>query len=202
MKSPKILFLVISALIFNISGFAQETWKLVKYQDGIKIYTRTEEGSSYKSFKAVMYLTCHIGDVVCVIEDVNNYTKWMTGCRNVKLLKKVGNDQYHYAETYVPWPFENRDMVYHFHFIRAHDHVKVKIDGLRDYVPEKEGITRTEEVKGYWEVDSAGENKVKVTCMLHVEPGGLIPACLANSKIVDKPLNTFMALRNMVLAKK
>jgi hypothetical protein len=186
-------------LLLTWSASAQEDWHKMKEEAGIKVYTKTESGSEYKSFKAEMQVNCKIEDIVEVLKNTNTINNWVVNCKEVKLLKTEDNDQYYYIETSLPWPFENRDMVYHFQYIEIKsEQVKVIVTGIPDYIQPRKGIVRLGKAAGYWLLTSIDTGKTAVTYQMHVEPGGLIPAWLANPFIVNVPFSTFKELRNIV----
>ena len=51
---------------------------------------------------------------------------------------------------------------------------------------------------GFWKLTPIAENKTKVEYQMHVEPGGYVPAWLANMKIVDTPYTFMYNLREQV----
>jgi hypothetical protein len=194
------LFWTISiVLLISFSASAQENWKLVKKEDGIKVYTKHESGSDYKAFKAEMQVSCKIENIVEVLKNSESINNWIVNCKGVKLLKTDNNDQYYYIETSLPFPFKNRDMVYHFQYIQTDsEQFKVTVSGIPDYIPPKEGIIRLAIANGYWLLNSIDTSTTAVTYQMHVEPGGLIPAWLANPFIVNVPYSTFKELRKII----
>ncbi len=137
--------------LISISSSAQEIWKLVKEEDGIKVYTKHESGSDYKAFKAEMQVSCNIENIVEVLKNSESINSWIVNCKGVKLLKTDNNDQYFYIETSLPFPFKNRDMVYHFQYIEINSgQEKVIVTGIPEYIPPKEGIVRLAKANGYW----------------------------------------------------
>jgi hypothetical protein len=189
------LLVFISAL--NLS--AQENWNLVKEEAGIKVFTKTESGSRYKAFKAEMQVECKIEDIIYVLKNTNTINNWVVNCRGVKLIESKDNDQFYYIETSLPLPFQNRDMVYHFQYIDIKPgQVKVLVTGIPDYIQPGKGIVRMAKANGYWLLNSIDTNKTDVTYQMHVEPGGLIPAWLANPFIKNVPFSTFKELKGIV----
>ena len=191
----------VNSILFlsSMSIVAQENWKLMKDEDGIKVYTKHESGSDYKAFKAEMTLTCKIENIIRVLRNSQNNDDWIVNCKGVKLLKEENNDQYFYIETTLPFPFKNRDMVYHFQYIETDSgQVRVTVTGMPDFIQPKEGIVRLAKANGYWLLSSIGSEKTFITYQMHVEPGGLIPAWLANPFIVNVPFSTFKELRKIV----
>lgn len=199
MIQQKLFWITILVLLFTYSADAQENWKLVKEEDGIKVYTKFESGSDYKAFKAEMQINCKIEYIVEVLKKSDSINNWIVNCKGIKLLKTEDSDQYYYIETSLPFPFKNRDMVYHFQYIGINsDKVKVNVIGIPDYVLPREGIVRLSKANGFWLFTSVDTNKTDVTYQMHVEPGGLIPAWLANPFIVNVPFSTFKELRKII----
>lgn len=198
------LYLRISICLISLFLFvgvlpAQNNWELKKDEDGIKIYTSNQKESVYKKFKAIAVFTCKPIDMVEILKDANNYNNWVADCENVKLLTQDSIIQYHYIEISLPWPFDNRDMIYKFEYnILNSSKIKVSINGVPDYINKKKGVVRMDKVSGEWLFELIGDNKTKVTYMLHSEPGGEIPGWLANTTVVDMPYNTIIALQKIV----
>ncbi len=195
----KFSWITIIVLLLPFSAFAQENWKPVKGEDGIKVYTKHDPGSDYKAFKAEMQVRCKIESIVEVLKNSESINNWIVNCKGVKLLKTDDNDQYYYIETSLPFPFKNRDMVYHFQYIAINsEQEKVIVTGIPEYIPPKEGIVRLAMANGYWLLTSIDSSMTSITYQMHVEPGGLIPAWLANPFIVNVPFSTFKELRKII----
>ena len=195
----RLFWIAIIVLLLTFRASAQENWNLVKEEAGIKVYTKTESGSKYKAFKAEMQVSCKIENIVEVLKNTNSINNWIVNCKGVKLLKTEDNDQYYYIETSLPLPFENRDMIYRFQYIEINsEQVKVIVTGIPEYIQPKEGIVRMVKTNGYWLLTSIDTDKTALTYQMHVEPGGLIPAWLANPFIKNVPFSTFKELRNIV----
>ena len=195
----KLIWITIIVCLLTFTASAQENWNLVKEEAGIKVYTKTESGSKYKAFKAEMQVSCKIEDILEVLKNTDSINNWVANCKEVKLLKTEDHDQYYYIETSLPLPFENRDMVYHFQYIEINsEQERVNVTGVPDYVQPRKGIVRMVKTNGYWLLTSIDAHKTEVIYQMHVEPGGLIPAWLANPFIKNVPSSTFKELRNIV----
>ena len=51
-------------------------------------------------------------------------------------------------------------------------------------------------VEGFWSL-TPREGEIEVIYEVHSEPGGSVPAWLANSFVVDAPFNTLQGLRQL-----
>ena len=195
----RLFWIAIIVLLLTSGVSAQENWNLVKEEAGITVYTKTESGSKYKAFKAEMQVSCKIENIIEVLKNSYSINNWIVNCKGVKLLKTEDNDQYYYIETSLPLPFQNRDMVYHFQYIQINsEQDRVIVTGIPEYIQPKQGIVRMVKADGYWLLTAIDTDKTAVTYQMHVEPGGLIPAWLANPFIKNVPFSTFKELRNIV----
>jgi hypothetical protein len=195
----RLTWIAILGFFLTSSGSAQENWNLVKEEAGIKVYTKAESGSRYKAFKAEMQVSCNIEDILNVLKNTDTINKWVVNCKEVKLLGTGNHEQYYYIETSLPLPFENRDMVYHFQYIEiSSGQERVNVTGIPEYIQPRKGIVRMVKANGYWLLTSVDADKTSVIYQMHVEPGGLIPAWLANPFIKNVPYSTFKELREIV----
>ncbi|MFZ1805964.1 MAG: hypothetical protein WAU36_02015 [Cyclobacteriaceae bacterium] len=106
--------------------------------------------------------------------------------------------QYNYVETIFPWPYSNRDMVYRMSINESiNGAVKIALEGLPDYVPEKKGIVRMRKAEGYILLQPMGE-KTELIYEFHSEPGDNIPLWLANNSIAELPFRTLSGLRKIL----
>jgi hypothetical protein len=199
----RVIWITFLVFLPAFKAFAQEDWNLVKEDAGIKVYTKFESGSKYKAFKAEMLVNCKIEDIVYILKNTDSINDWVVNCKGVKLLDSKESDQFYYIETSLPLPFENRDMVYHFQYIEINNkQFKVVVTGTPDYIKPNKGIVRMVKADGYWLLTSTDTNKTAVTYQMHVEPGGLIPAWLANPFIKNVPFSTFKELRKIAVESK
>ena len=83
----QLFWLTLVILAFTPDVSAQKNWTLEKEEDGIKVYTKRESGSSYKAFKAEMQVNCTIEDLFGIFKDANSFGKCVTYCKEIKLLK-------------------------------------------------------------------------------------------------------------------
>lgn len=180
---------------------AEEEWSLKKDQDGIKVYTRSVEGSAIDEFKAVTILTdAKLIDVLDVVTNVSGFVDLFPNCTEATVLEK--QDRYntvHYIETDVPFPVSDRDGIYEqrTHLDPGGASATVTIRALPERLPENKKLVRITHASGTWKLTQAGSN-VNVAYQFHGEPGGAVPAWMANSFIVDSPFGTLQNLRKIL----
>ena len=186
---------------FSVQGFSQNNWKIDKNKDGIKVYTRVEKGSNFKVFKAIVEVDNSIGEILKILKNVSEYTKWYGYTKTSKLLKTENDIQYNYVETIFPWPYSNRDMVYKMSIEKySSGAVKVLLKGLPNYIPKKKRIVRMKKAEGYILLQP-NNGKTEIIYVFHSEPGKNIPAWLANNSIANLPFKTLSGLKKMLKEK-
>ena len=183
---------------------AQEDWEMVKEEDGIKVYTKPVSTSDFKAFKATMTIDESIQSFLSVLYDIEGLTSWGYKLEDASLLKKSGDSlQIYYAEAKVPFPYKNRDGVYANTFKWDANakilHVEIKL--LDKYIAEKEGLVRLTG-KGYWKAKVLTSGKLEIVFEMEVDPGGGIPAWMANMFADDSPYYTMLELQKVVKNKK
>ena len=175
-----------------------EVWKLAKDKQDIQIYTRQMANSKLKELRAHTFIKTSVDNVIATLQDVDNYNKWMVYVKNSALLKKISDDEmYIYSEAKLPWPFNNRDIANHInvYWSEEKDTATLVIDGIPDYIPEKEGIVRMPISKGHWYVYQLDKQTTKIEYIYGGDPGGSIPSWVVNLFIVDGPYKSLVNLK-------
>jgi hypothetical protein len=186
---------------FLITGFSgNEEWKLRKEESGISIYTRKFETSSFEEFKGIVSINnTTLTEVLEIILDIKNYTSLFPDCIEAKVLRQVGKYyDIHYVRMRAPWPVKDRDAVYESITTISGNgkYAKVLLNPVGSYAEERKDIVRIQKGTGYWELEEDTFRNVKVTYVFHADPGGNIPAWLANSIVVENPFKTLINLKN------
>jgi len=193
----------ISFLIFLsvFSDLSAQSWTFVKEEDGVKLFTRKEVGSSVKSFKGIMDVTAPMDKVTNLIGNVNNHDWWDENLREIKVITYQKDKYFQYYLVYgVPWPLTDRDLC-----VEA----KMTIDPvtgkrtiyatpLNDVIPEKPDMVR---IKNYWQrwtVQPMENGVIRLTLEGMVDPGGNVPSWLYNMVIVDTPLKVMRRVKKFV----
>jgi hypothetical protein len=191
-------FFIICLLQFQVAS-AQTNWELSKDKNGIKVYTASNSTSKFKSIKVEANVEGTLEKLVNILMDVSNNKNWVYNTRYSYLIRKASkNDILYYAETSLPWPISNRDMIIRMQFF--HDTInktlKVIATGVPDELPEKKGLVRIKYFNGLWDVKYNDENKMLINYILTMEPGGSVPAGITNMFISKGPYETFNNLSN------
>ena len=190
-------------LLFLCTSFcltAQEQWEMIKDKDGIQVYLEEEGIYAFKTFKGITTIDGSIHDFVYTIFDLERYPNWGHNVKSASLLERIGDTlQIYYSIAKAPFPYKNRDGVYRNRFTwnKEKKELNVSIEVLDDYLKENDKYIRVSG-NGYWKVKVAAKNKLEVTFLMQVDPGGAVPSWLANLFVEDTPYNTLINIKKTI----
>jgi len=98
----------------------------------------------------------------------------------------------------MPWPVADRDAVLIGTRSSFGQSVQITLESKPDMVSPVDGKVRIEKISGNWTLTPEGEDKVKVSYEMNIDPGGDIPKWIVNSMTVDLPFHTLSKLRALV----
>ncbi|WP_082033753.1 START domain-containing protein [Pseudomonas citronellolis] len=188
--------LLLAASAASLQAAPGEHWRLARDEDGIRVYLTAVPGSRYQSYRGVADMRADVGTLADLQENLRVACKWLYACAELRLLKASGDDVWLYMSTQLPWPVQPRDMVLLVTTRRTADGGLLRdIRALPDYLPVVPGQIRVRELSGIWSLTPLGDGRTRVTYQMRAEPGGSVPSWLADSFVVDAPLDTLRTQR-------
>ena len=178
-------------------------WELRKEKDGIKVYTRNNDNSGIKEFKAITSIDADISQLIKIINDVEMYPAWMANCESSSTYKKINKTtRIDYLKTDVPWPLDDRDVAFEFKIIRdTEEYFEATMISVPGTIPEKEDIVRIRNAKGKWIFMKSGKKMVDITYQFYGDPEGNIPTAIINLFIVNGPYKTLLNIKSQCNSK-
>ena len=201
----KFLIVKFTCLVLCV-GFAssvagQYKWKLSKEKDGIKVYQSELLHSSYKAIKVECTLEGNYDKLIAVLSNVSSQKDWVYHNKTAYMVKKINpHEFYYYTEASLPWPMSNRDAVVHLKMDRdsLNRFLKIMSVSVPDYISEKSGKVRVTRSTISWNVTMPTTNTIKIIYVFEAEPGGSIPAWVANAFVDKGPYETFKKLAEIL----
>jgi len=200
----KLIARIVCSVLFStivVTGFTQYKWKLTRDKDGIKVYQAENPKSKFKSIKVEYTFPGTFDKLIAVLTDVSHLKDWVYNTKTSYLIKKITPyDLYYYTETSIPWPMSNRDAVVHLKIIKdtSQSFVKVSSTSENRLVPEKEGKVRIVYSLVNWYVTMPTTKTISIIYTFEADPGGSLPAWLANSFADKAPYESFKKLSEML----
>lgn len=212
MKKPVVaLMILLTALLSGLlAGGAQaanaeagEQWRLVSDKNGIQVYMRHADDARIKTFRGVTRLQIQSLHLMSgVLNDTPNMQRWMHFISKANEIRRADylNREYQFL-TALPWPLADREATVQL-LVRqdpASKAVTVHVVNKADLLPPNPDYVRIPQMQGRFAFAPTGkEHEVEVTYELIMDPGGYIPAWIANIVLKDIPYFTLEKLRRVV----
>ncbi len=197
--STKPILALIIILLASSYSYSQDSWKLKKNEDGIKVWTAEQEGSDFKSFKVETTINNSLDVVYKYLMDIDKFQEYYDMLADVVNINHINNKEAQYIlEFDFPWPLKKRRTwmnrkaypvesgSYEIHFTSKN---------LEDKKPGFVNVVQNESI---FTLINAGNDKTLVRSSGFMDPGGIIPARIANFKIVDGPFSSFEKLKKIL----
>jgi len=192
-----LLYLFVSVALIML---AQDTWKLERDRQGIKVFTRKNPKYTMKDSRAEVVLKGSADEIISEFKKVNNHKNWMHRIATSELIKKVSDNEFYvYYVAAAPWPVSDRDLVVHYVIKKdAKGNYTINASGKPDMLPEKEDRVRIKNLSSVWDLTVVTNETTKLVYTNSSEPGGNIPEWLTNSGSTDTPYETLSGLKAIV----
>jgi hypothetical protein len=195
------LFMLLFSVGLMNTAFSQVAWDLQKEKNGIKVYTSKENDSKFKDIKVEASLAGTVSKLIGILSNVGKTTGWVYGTKESYLIKKINdNEILYYSQTALPWPVSNRDIPIKMQLKEdtKSNSLKVYASGIPNAIPEKKGIVRIPFFNAFWDVKSEGKNRINITYILRMDPGGSVPSSVTNMFVSKGPFETFSNLSELL----
>ena len=179
-------------ILFLLLSFS-DNWELKRNKENIEVYTRRVTTSDFKELKCKTTVNASLSSIVKILTDVDHYTDWVYKCVTATRVKNVNEAEvYSYQLFDAPWPLDDRDVVAQLKIIQdKKTKVVIATSVLADnLVPEIKGVVRIKNFHTKYVLTPKSNGMVEIDYELGTEPGGIIPALLANLVMVNGPFET------------
>jgi START domain-containing protein len=197
------LYICLLALAVSNFGFAQENCDLRKSDDGILVYLCEPEIGNFKTIKVELEVPATLSQYAALVLDVDSYEDWQYKSIDPRLVDRVSETEYYYyLQVQSPWPIDNRDMIWHLTMQQnpVTKVVTVELVEMPDYIPKTEGVVRIPQAHSTLTVTPIDKTNVQVQYIINVDPGGDIPAWIANMFAAMAPWHTYNNFRERIKA--
>lgn len=188
-----ILFLVLALA----NKPCQDNWKKEIDKDGIIAFTRRVEGKPFKEFRGEVIIESSIPSLIKVISDVENSRCWQYRTKTARFINRDGNKIFYYYEAQTPSFLKTRVSYQKLELVS--DTVSGEVTLFLENIPPIEPIPNDcleiPLTKGFWRLTPLENGKTKVELQMYFDPGGMIPAWLANLVVFETPYFTLSGLR-------
>lgn len=180
----------------------QRQWKLVSERDGIKVYMAHSDESRVKTFRGVMDVEIDdIYSLPALADDYEFYSRWLYLISELsEVRKRTAQDRDVLVRTRLPWPVADRDAGLELVF---HQDPKTLAFGYAlkaraGIIPVNDKYVRIPEMVGHFNSTPLGGKKMRIDFEVLLDPGGYIPAFLANFILKDIPYQSLQRFRRVI----
>lgn len=183
-------------------GMDVEDWNLRTDRDGIRVYMAHDDDARIKTFRGVTELEVEdYSSFFAQMDDYEFVADWM---HMVSEISELDRDDYLnrslYVTTRLPWPVSNRDAPLKITFHQDPDDYSfhVRYEDEQGALEEQDGYVRMPQMEGHLTATPLEPGRVEMTFMVVVDPGGYIPAWLANMILREIPYFSLQRYRRVV----
>lgn len=177
-------------------------WKLVSDRDDIQIYMAHNDDSRIKTFRGVT--TLELEDFytpIAILDDEEYLPRWLYLIRDIhEVRRRNAQDRDYYMLTKLPWPVADRDagLVFTVRQDPQSHEVQVLFRAKEGVVRDTGEYVRIPEMTGHFNVKPLEGKQVQITFEVLLDPGGYIPAFLANFILKDIPFVSLQRVRRIM----
>lgn len=185
------LLLVTAALFAHAAQAEERDWRLVTDRDGVLVYMSHNDDSSIKTFRGEALVP--MSDLRAIgnqVEDYEFVASWMHMISSISELDRAsGVERTIWVTTRLPWPVSNRDAALDLHITQEPDTgaVVIAYEANDSLLEPQDGYVRMPALKGMLRFTPVKPGEVHLTFEVVLDPGGYIPAWIANLILRDIP---------------
>jgi hypothetical protein len=177
-------------------------WKLARNDSGIKIFTRwinVDNSFKVRQLKGEMVIDHPVVYVSNYIKDDEIASQWLNRTLEHKKIQSIGQNEWMtYTLFNLPWPFDNQDLVAKNTIHKSGENIVIQVDGMPDFIPEKQGINRIENFEGLWRLTRVGNDKTRVEYTIVTKVKPIAPRWITDPIINHNFWTTLDNLQNML----
>jgi len=158
-------------------------WELLLEKENLRVQQRAYAGSGLNEIQGVVRVQASLNALMALLKDAQFNQQWVYRSGGATILEENGYTQaYVYGVVDAPWPMRDRDTVVRFDYQQqaASRAITIEITNFPDFIGRKDEFVRVPDFGGHWQLRPEKQGWVEVTYQVYGDPGGLIPAWLAN----------------------
>lgn len=197
-----LLSVVASAALASDDAMNPDEWKLVTDRDGIKVYMAHQDDARIKTFRGVTVMPLEdFKSIGAFMDDYDFVATWLHMVSEIEDLgRESPYDREVYITTRLPWPVSDRDTPLWVGIEQEPGSYAVRIPfrHLPGRMEEKDAFVRIPNMQGFFLWEPLEPGKARLTFQVVLDPGGYVPAWLANLILRDIPYFSMKRLRRVV----
>lgn len=175
-------------------------WVLITDKDGVKVYRAHTDDSPIKTFRGETDVSLEdFRSIGAIMDDYDFVSSWLHMVSEIEGFKRPSPHRREvWLTTRLPWPVADRDVVLEVLMEQDLETYTVRMP-FRQVVriPDKDKYVRVPRMDGYLEFAPIEPGRIHLTIEVILDPGGRLPAWLANLILRDIPYFSLKSFRNV-----
>jgi hypothetical protein len=167
----------------------------------MEVYYRDGEQSKIKELKFTFKVESSLSSIVALLDDVQNYSKWVYKLDEAKIIDKISDkEMYYYNVVDFPWPLNDRDMITHTRIFQDPTTKVVTSHSLGApyLLKEKEEMVRIKTLEIKYIMKPNFDGSVTIDYYLKSDPAGNLPAWIINLALAYGPSESIKEFKKLL----
>lgn len=184
------------------SGVTPSEYKFIKKDKQISLSSRElklHNGRTTRELRAEFTINGSLEKMKKVLKDEQLSRRWMKGVEYFSVLSRESdNDWKAYIRYNIPWPLSNQDCIISYNCITTHEGkgLTIKMNGLPDYLPKKDGVERISHISGCWTITQS-TNTCRVVYTVYSEQKPKFPLWATDPIVQQNLINSLSSLKEL-----
>ena len=187
------MFFLLHADVYAVG----DQWELEFDRDGIRVYTQIEGESPFKQIKVTTTINAPVEKVMEILLAFGEYNQWMNQVQESYLVNQADSSYYVFILEDAAWPVQDRYQVSKLNVRQSVSKSKVQFKTVPNFIEKRKDAIQIKQFEGYWELEDRADHQCSLEYVLIQNPGGYVPAWLANFQAVDSPFQSIYKLREL-----
>ena len=187
------MFFLLHADVYAVG----DQWELEFDRDGIRVYTQIEGESPFKQIKVTTTINAPVEKVMEILLAFGEYNQWMNQVQESYLVNQADSSYYVFILEDAAWPVQDRYQVSKLNVRQSVSKSKVQFKTVPNFIEKRKDAIQIKQFEGYWELEDRADHQGSLEYVLIQNPGGYVPAWLANFQAVDSPFQSIYKLREL-----
>ena len=177
----------------------EDEWEFRVEHKNIRVYSAKMKNSHNLGFKGIIEFPVSLRRLISLFHDTGSYKRWVHQLASMQVLEKGSNLEYVIHQVInTPWPFPKREMIVRTGLdVEGDNGIAVTMKAEPDYLPKKPGYFRIRETYGRWVFEPLANDVVRITFIMHVNPGEDVPPPMSNTAMFEVPFYSLQNLKSL-----
>lgn len=200
------VFTLLSGLLFFTQNISASDFKVVKKQGDIVLYERWitgTKGESVRELKAEFFVKSNTGNVIDLLKNQPEGTRWNRNASVYKIAHTYNNDQWvNYIRYDMPLMDDQECCLLYRLSSSSSPQQNVCVinfeSTLSPFFPVSPGVTRITGVRGQWILEPLSNGNMKVTYIISSDKSSNIPRFISDPIVRNNLFKTMTGFKNLL----